>query len=197
MEATKELLLKEWVLSSFYGWLTGVVLVIITSGMFDAAGLEGFQFYLGISIGGSIGFFQWRKISHPAGIGTEWIWSSMFGMGIPFLVMDLLKRFAGISLGDNHLPVCITAGALVTALWQTFILKKKFTAALPWLWTCLGGWILASWTVISIDYVKLFIHHNLALFFINLTLIVSGGAVLGAVTGSTLISILRQPNSAQ
>jgi hypothetical protein len=191
MSLQSELTLKQWIISSFLGWLAGAVLVIVTSGTFDAIGLEGFQFYIGISMGAGVGFFQWRKLSR-AGIGVEWIWSTMFGMGIPFLLVDLVKRFSGFSFGDNYLPVCITVGAIVTSAWQTQILKQNNTAAQSWLWICLAGWILASWTVISIDYVKLIIHHNMTLFFINLTLIISGGAVLGAVTGPALMKILRQ-----
>ena len=190
MSSQSELTLKQWIIASFIGWLAGAVLVVLTSGSFDAIGLEGFQFYIGISMGAGVGFFQWRKLSR-AGIGVEWIWSTMFGMGIPFLLVDLVKRFSGFSFGDIYLPVCITIGALLTSVWQTLFLKRNYTAAHSWLWICLAGWVLASWTVISIDYVKLFIHHNLALFFINLTLIISGGAVLGAVTGPALIKILR------
>ena len=188
MSSQSELTLKQWIIASFIGWLAGVVL---TSGSFDAIGLEGFQFYIGISMGAGVGFFQWRKLPHER-IGSEWIWSTMFGMGIPFLLFDLIKHFTGFSFGENYLPVCITIGAVLTSVWQTQILKRNDTAAQSWLWICLAGWILASWTVISIDYVKLFIHHNLVLFFINLTLIISGGAVLGAVTGPALIKILFQ-----
>lgn len=191
MSSQSELTLKHWIIASFIGWLAGAVLVVLTSGSFDAIGLEGFQFYIGISMGAGVGFFQWRKLPHER-IGMEWIWSTMFGMGIPFLLFDLIKRFAGFSFGENYLPVCITIGAVLTSVWQTQILKRNDTAAQSWLWICLAGWVLASWTVISIDYVKLFIHHNLALFFINLTLIISGGAVLGAVTGPALIKILFQ-----
>lgn len=191
MSSQSELTVKQWIIASFLGWLAGAVMVIFTSGAFDAIGLEGFQFYIGISMGAGVGFFQWRKLSR-AGIGVEWIWSTMFGMGIPFLLVDLVKRFTGFSFGDNYLPVCITIGALLTSVWQMLFLKRNYTAAHSWLWICLTGWVLASWTVISIDYVKLFIHHNLALFFINLTLIISGGAVLGAVTGPALIKILLQ-----
>lgn len=192
MSSQSELTLKQWVTSSFIGWLAGAVLVVLTSGSFDAIGLEGFQFYVGISMGAGVGFIQWRKLTRNAAIGVEWIWSTVFGMGLPFLLVDLVKRYTGFTLGDNYLPVCITFGAILTSAWQMQILKRTCTGAGSWLWICLAGWILGSWTVISIDYVKLFIHHNLALFFINLTLIVSGGAVLGAVTGPTLITILRQ-----
>ena len=191
MSSQSELTLKQWIIASFIGWLAGAVLVVLTSGSFDAIGLEGFQFYIGISMGAGVGFFQWRKLPHER-IGSEWIWSTMFGMGIPFLLFDLIKHFTGFSFGENYLPVCITIGAVLTSVWQTQILKRNDTAAQSWVWICLAGWILASWTVISIDYVKLFIHHNLVLFFINLTLIISGGAVLGAVTGPALIKILFQ-----
>ncbi len=191
MSSQFEFTLKQWIVASFLGWLAGAVLLVMTSGSFDAIGLDGFQFYVGLSMGAGVGFFQWRKLSGH-GLGAEWIWSTVIGMGIPFLLGDLAKRYADFSLGDNYLPVCVTFGALVTSVWQTQILKREHTSAHSWLWICLAGWVLGSWTVISIDYVKFITKNNLAQFFINLTLIISGGAVLGAVTGPALIKILHR-----
>ena len=51
--------------------------------------------------------------------------------------------------------------------------------------------IFSGATVYGIDHIKLIIHRNLALFVINLTMILGGGAVLGLTTGSFLKKILR------
>lgn len=192
MENNTELTIRQWIKVSFIGWLCGAVLVIITSGMFDAIGLEGYQFYLGISMGGSVGFFQWRTLSRIAGIRTTWIWASMFGMGTPFFLFDLLRIFAGISIGSYYLPISIVAGGLLTSILQMVVLKQHSQNAVQWIWICFAGWILAATTILSIDYVKLIIHHNWTLFVINLVLIFSGGAVLGAVTGLPLMKMLKK-----
>ncbi len=61
-----------------------------------------------------------------------------------------------------------------------------------WISATFAGWIAASLTIFAIDFVMVNVR-NLAGFFINLTLIFSGGPVLGWVTGKTLVKILSSP----
>jgi hypothetical protein len=185
-----ELTLKRWISASFRGWLSGVFAVIATSGAFDAVGLEGYQFYLGISMGGCVGFFQWRTLSHVSRIGSAWIWSAFFGLGIPFLLFDLLKKYGGYVPGEHSLQYTIALGGAVTALWQTLIMRHFGYHASRWFLSSWSGWILAAATILAVDHTKMITNNNWALFVINLSLIVSGGAVLGAVTGPALVSIV-------
>lgn len=186
---------QRWITASFLGWLSGAFVVIFTSGIFDAIGLEGYQFYLGISMGGCVGFFQWRLLSRSSTLGAAWIWSSFFGMGLPFLLFDLLKIYGGIALGDRSLQYSIAAGGVFTALQQSLLLKRSGYHASRWFLVGWSGWVLAAATVLAVDYTKFITSYNWALFVINLTLILSGGIVLGAVTGSPLIKILNRTES--
>lgn len=186
---------RRWINASFLGWLCGMFVVVFTSGAFDAAGLDGYQFYLGISMGASVGFFQWNALSKSAGITSAWIWSSCFGLGIPFLLFDLLKIYGGFALGDRTLQYSIAVGAAATAYWQSLILKRAGCNASRWVLVGWTGWVLATVTVLAVDYTKYITSYNWALFVINLTLILSGGIVLGAVTGSPLIKILNRAES--
>lgn len=185
---------RQWITASGLGWILGTVFVIITSALFDAAGLEGFQFYLGISVGGGVGLLQWQLLRRGTRIDTGWIWSSMFGMGFPFLLNDLLSRSGVYSFGSYYLPVSVVAGAVVVTVWQYTILSSLTTAAGRWRIASLAGWIAASLMVLGVDVVKEFIHHNLALFFINLVLIFAGGFVLGGITVSTMRACIAGMN---
>lgn len=185
-----ELTTARWISASFRGWLSGVLAVIAASGVFDAAGLEGYQFYLGISMGGCVGFFQWQTLSKTSSIGSAWIWSTFFGLGMPFLLFDLLKNYGVFVPGENSLQYSIALGGAVTAFWQTLILKRAGYNASRWLLSGWAGWILAAATILAVDHTKMITSNNWALFVINLSLIISGGAVLGAVTGHSLLSIV-------
>lgn len=185
---------QRWITASFLGWLCGVVAVLFTSGLFDAAGLAGYQFFLGISVGGSVGIFQQRMLSRAAGIGMQWIWRTLLGMGLPFLLFDLLKIYGGASFGDKSLQYSIALGGVMTSILQSLLLRQKGYFASRWVLTGWSGWVLATATVLAVDYTKYITSENWALFIINLTLILSGGVVLGAITGTPLKKILTRSN---
>ena len=185
---------RKWILSTFAGWFGGAIMIIVTSMIFDGIGLEGFQFYIGISMGGCIGFFQWRTMRISVPIGAAWMWASLAGVGIPFLANDLLAKYGGLSLGSYFLPISVFFGGLLTGIFQYVVLKKEFSGATRWIVACWAGWIAASLTIFAIDYVTDNVK-NLAGFFINLALIFSGGPVLGWVTAATIRNILSSPVS--
>lgn len=189
-----EFTVQRWITASFLGWLFGVFAVVITSGLFDAAGLEGYQFYLGIGVGGSVGFFQQRMLSRTAGIGMQWIWRSMLGMGLPFLLFDLLTIYGGASFGEKSLQYSIALGGALTSILQSLLLRQRGFYASRWLLSGWSGWVLATATVLAVDYTKYITGNTWVLFIINLTLILSGGVVLGAITGSPLKKILNRSN---
>jgi hypothetical protein len=189
---------RQWIAASGFGWIAGVVLVIVTSVLFDAIGLEGFQFYLGISIGGGVGLLQWRLLRRIGHIDAGWIWSSIFGMGFPFLLNDLLSRSGAFSFGSYFLPVSVFSGAVVVSAWQYKILSPLTSAAPRWPVASFAGWIAAALMVLGVDVVKQFISHNMLLFFINLVLIFAGGFVLGGISGpamSRCIASIKESDS--
>jgi hypothetical protein len=177
---------RQWIAASGFGWIAGVVLVIVASVLFDAAEIEGFQFYLGISIGGGVGLLQWRLLRRNNLNDPGWIWSSVFGMGFPFLLNDLLSRSGAFSFGSYYLPVSVFAGAVIVSAWQYKILFSLTSAAARWPVASFAGWIAAALMVLGVDVVKQFISHNMILFFINFVLIFAGGFVLGGISGSAM-----------
>jgi hypothetical protein len=114
----------------------------------------------------------------------------VFGLGIPFLIFDLISQY-GSPLGSYYLPLSVASGSILTSVLQFLILKKYSPKAGRWIFGCIAGWIFAAATVLSIDYIKLVIDHNWALFFINVVMILGGGVVLGLITGKILISVFK------
>ena len=180
---------SSWVLANFLGWFAGAVLIILTSGLFDSIGLEGFQFYLGISMGAGIGYFQWKILRHHS-IGAEWIVSSIVGLGAPFLLVDLMKRYGGLPDNGAWLQVCVSFGGVIVAFWQSRLLQRRGIRSVRWLFAGWAGWVLAAATVLAMDYTKYLSSNKLVLFFLNLTLIIAGGAALGVVTAPTMQRLL-------
>jgi hypothetical protein len=182
---------SKWTKFTFLGWFVGIFLLIGLSAFLDSIGIEKFQFYIGVGLGAGVGFFQWRLLKKNFNMNHEWFWSSVLGMGIPFLIFDLASKFSAIQLGDFYLPLSTCSGAILISVLQFSILKNYSQHATRWIFGCTAGWILAAATVLSIDYLKNIIHNNWVGFFVNITMILGGGVVLGLVTGKVLISILK------
>ncbi|GHN01632.1 hypothetical protein WSM22_31210 [Cytophagales bacterium WSM2-2] len=172
----------RWTAVTFAGWFLGVILILLLSGLLDAAGIEHMQFYLGLGMGAGVGFAQWLYLRKKSTIGKNWIWSSALGMGIPFVVMDFLFP----DIGSYKLFFSVMLGALSTAVWQFSILRGHFSNVKLWVIFCFCGWFIGVATVFSVDYtnnLKSHISSNLLLALINLILILAGGVLLGIVTG--------------
>jgi hypothetical protein len=61
-----------------------------------------------------------------------------------------------------------------------------------WILMSFAGWSAAAITTLSINYTSRIAHNNLLLFFLNLTLILAGGPVLGSVTGFFMKGMLTR-----
>ncbi len=142
-------------------------------------------------MGAGVGAAQWFVLRRVMHIDKRWMWFSIIGMGIPFLVMDLFLK----DMLTHKLPLEMSISAVLVSLLQFNLLKSHFSKAYWWIFGCTIGWCLAVATVFTIDYtngLKEVIHSNLALAGINLLLILSGGIVLGIVTGVLMKRILNE-----
>lgn len=184
--------LFQWTKATFLGWFVGIILIVALSSALDSVGVEKLQFFLGVGLGAGVGFFQWRVLKKILGMRVTWLWTSLLGVGVPFLFFDFVSLYSAQPLGSYYLPLSVCTSAVFIGVLQYFILRKFLPKAHFWIIGSIAGWILAAATVLSIDYIKLIIHHNLALFVINLTMILGGGAVLGFITGSFLEKVLKK-----
>lgn len=180
---------RRWTASTSFGWLSGIFFVVLLSGVFDWAGVEGFQFYTGMGMAGGVGLFQWLRLRRYD-IGPSWVFSGVAGFGLAFLSYDLVARFTSFTLGDLFLPVCVPLGAATTGLTQVALLHMRGKQA--WRWTAMSvlAWSMATLLVVLVSYTRAIAPHPLTGFFVNLTLILSGGPVLGATTFNSVASWL-------
>jgi len=179
----------RWTRATFRGWLLGVVFIIAFSSLLDSIGIEGAQFYLGLA-GAGVGFTQWLLLKKFTTISRKWIWFSTTGMSIPFIVLDIVAPHAF----TYRLPLGVVLGALLSGLLQFMILKHHSPKATVWIWGSVAGWTLAILAVVAVEYTKHlapYVRYNLILALINLVLILSGGIILGIITGSVLKKILK------
>lgn len=183
---------SAWIKATFIGWFLGIILIFVLSSLFDAIGIEGFQFFLGIGMGAGVGFMQGRLLRTSGFVNTSWLWTSVVGMGLPFIISDLLIIYGDLSLGSYYIPVCIASGSVMVSFLQYVYLTKFSPRAWRWILGCSLGWILAGVTVFAIDYTKHITDQVMVLFFLNLYLILGGGIILGLITTPFLRIILRQ-----
>lgn len=176
--------LKKWTLSTFLGWLLSVVFILILSGIFDGLGIEGYQFYLGISVGLGVGLTQWLRLRKYSNIGIKWVWYTALGAGLPFLIFDLLKLYGHVNFGERYLLYSVSVAGISVGIMQYLLLKPYSSKAINWIPLSFVGWICAALTVLGINSSMHYIKQPLLGLIINLSLILAGGIVLGLITGS-------------
>jgi hypothetical protein len=173
--------------ATFLGWVSGIFLVILLSSVLDSMGIENFQFYIGAGMGIGVGWAQGRVLQTAGKLSAVWWWTTTLGLGVPFLLFDFYAHYFSVSLGDRYLPVSLFTGSLAAGLLHYGYLKKYYAAAVWWLPASVLGWLLAGGTVYLVTYTRHIASSNALLFVLNLSLILSGGWVLGKVTGFVLV----------
>lgn len=183
--------LSRWTRLTFFGWLLGIVLILLLSSLFDVIGLDDFQFFIGIGMGGGVGVFQFRYFRNSVGPGVMWLWYSLIGVAFPFLLNDLIFKLGEVPGTGYYLPISVVTGSIFVSILQFSILKNHFGRGSLWIIGGVISWTLAMGTVLSMDYLKEIITNRWAGFFINLSLILGGGVVLGISSGLFLRKIFR------
>lgn len=175
---------KRWVWHSTLGWWLGVLFIGLLSSLFEAVGLNEFQFFLGLGIGGGVGLMQGRLWRSVPGLFRSWLFSTSLGMGVGFLAFDLLFLVAAPS-SPSLLPKAL-AGALVAALLQQRVFYRYQLRVKYWWLGSFLAWAAGLLTVLSMDYLKGMSVDNLIMFAVNLALILAGGTVLGLSSAAFL-----------
>lgn len=175
---------RSWVLATFLGWFIAIVFIVVLSGSFDAMGLDGYQFYIGLGIACGVGGLQGIVLRRRAPLFVPWLQASLVGLAVPFLLMDVISLY-WFPLGEYYLPVTVAISSVVISVLQQRVLHRYFKNV-RWTVRSVLGWWLACLAVLGVNYSMKYIHNNLAGFFVNLFLILVGGLILGLVTGGAV-----------
>lgn len=182
----------HWVRATFLGWLLGFAIILIGAVIGDLLGAGGGESIIGLGMGAGVGYTQGRSLSRWQIPKNKWMWSSIAGMGFPFIVSDIVYVVWGeFSLTFPILLAATAFGGLLTGLLQQRILSLKFERSLWWIPTSIIAWSLAGASPGLLIEIAGNIPGRWIGFFVNLGIILFGGVLLGVITGASLGRILR------
>lgn len=194
---------SRWVLATFGGWLLGVVVIVLLAAITEAVGL-GNQSPVGIGMGLTVGYAQWRVARKWFGATSQWMWASASGMGTAFVLWDLTgARWSGapfflhLTVRQSELfrnIILVALGSLLVGLWQRRTLRSRSVRADWWIATSIAGWMSAAGLtalMVSAGHPR----SSLQLW-LNFGGIALGGVLLGVITGGGLVWLLRPSTSA-
>lgn len=168
----------------------GIVLSLIISEPIESSFEKPIQFYLGLTMGFSIGLAQYFLIRKLLSI--TWIVFSSLLMGGG---MWLVEWF---SIGGlyYHLPIAVIVGGLTLSLWQVKYLKLSIGLAKHWIFSSLSAWLLSVTAVLLINCTMKIRSSelNLLIAAVNLLLILSGGVFHGILTFYPMKKIVEDLN---
>lgn len=166
----KIIFLGKWVLVTTIVWPVGVVVSFIVPHMAEII-FGKTNFLVGLSFGAVVGYAQWFVLKTQIPRSSWWGLSCTIGMGIPFMVLNI------------DLRVLVILGGLLTGLLQIRVLIPYSTKSNWWiLATPIAspiGWGLCWLSVAGSD--------------VSLWGLGLGGVILGVITGSAILCILKFP----
>jgi len=184
-----------WVRATFFGWMLGVVLVVLAAMAVDwiGNGAVDLQSVVGLGMGAGVGFTQGRVARRWLAGARHWVWTTLVGMTLPFAAFDLFptvsRRFGDVP----RILLEVAVAAFLAGLLQQRILRRNFGRAVWWIPASVAGWTLAA----AFSASSSLLPGNgpgrgltMALHFVT---ILGGGVVLGLVTGGALVWMRRGP----
>ena len=174
----------RWVLATLGGWVLGVVLIVVLAEVVRI----GQEFALGVGMGLGVGFMQWRVARRWFGANSQWMWSTVVGLGLPFALSDVFGRWVTGS-DANRLLTHVAVGSLLVGFWQYRLLQRRFRSASVWILACMGGWVVAVGLLGALvnGY-----GGGPTRAWLNMGILALGGVVVGITTGGTLVWLFRQ-----
>jgi hypothetical protein len=173
-------LLGRWFLGTLIGWFVGILLAIGLSyavvGLFYA---EETNLIVGLVLGAAVGLAQLVAVRGVLPLTSRWVWGAAAGLGVPFIVGVVVSEvwFNVTEASDTWLVLVALAGGALAGLLQAPVLRRSTYQARA-LW-----WIPASSVSWGVAWLASVAWAEAG--------IVLGGVVLGAVSGSLLIWMLR------
>ncbi len=171
-------LFGRWFLGTLIGWFVGALLAIGLSyavvGLFFA---EETNLIVGLVLGAVVGLAQLVAVRGVLPLTSRWVWGAATGLGIPFVVGVVVSGvwFNATETSDTWLVLVALAGGALAGLLQAPVLRRRTSRALWWISASSVSWAVAWLASVAWAEAGLLL----------------GGVVLGAVSGSLLIWLLR------
>ena len=171
-------LLGRWFIATFLGWIIGIILAIVLSyAIVNLFYPEETNLIVGLVLGAVVGGAQVIAVRRALELTRRWISGAALGMGIPFIIAVVIGRawFGGREASEMWLvPVGIVGGALA-GLIQAPVLRRHTGRARWWILASVVSWgaawlVSTAWGALGL---------------------LTGGLVLGAVSGALLVWLLR------
>jgi hypothetical protein len=171
--------------ATWLGFLLAVPCIAALALVGEAAGIGGSQVLVGAGLGLGVGLLQSRVLRGLVDRAAPWILSSVVGLALPFLAIDVA------TLVGRTIPVSLLApiglGGLIAGIWQAALLSRRFRSTAIWVLASAGGWALAGAFALSADgWSRTQSLRGVWGALAYLGMISVGGLVVGLVTGAAL-----------
>ena len=183
--------MRAWIVATLAGWLLGIPSIALFALIGEAIGLAGKHVMIGAGMGVSLGVLQSRVIRRLMGHGRAWVLSCAGGLAAAMAAGDVAATVGWTSPYRLHLAVI--AGGTLASIWQARILRTAVSGAAAWIPASVLGWSAAAAAVGTAD--VLFQARMLggaAGALVYLGLVVSGGLLLGVITGVSLRTLFER-----
>ena len=136
--------LSRWIFDSFWGWLLGIIIILVLSSLLDSIGIENLQFYVGIGVIAGISLAQYRHIRRYFHFDISWMIWSILSFSMPFILIDGIRHYGLYSFSQNPLMLCVILATFTLSLTQYFLIKRTMPYPLSWCIFSIIGWSLAG-----------------------------------------------------
>ncbi len=179
--------LTRWILSTFLGWLIGIAAVIVLAMLWDSLGIGTAQFMVGLGMGTGVGIMQSRQLRPWLGNPWPWIYASVIGMSVPFILADVISALGGLPF---MLPLFVLLSGLFAGFLQSRLLRPHSRSSQWWIAASAVAWILAAGVIPLSDALDQLLDLGPIGALVTILIWLAGGAIHGVISGSSLIRIL-------
>ena len=183
---------RKWILFTSIGWVLGIALILILLIPLESLKINvGGQAIVGIGMSAGVGFMQWLLLKQKSPVRINWIWLSILGFSLPFILFDVLAYFIKIS-PEIYVPIATAlSGVLAGWLQARFVLKCSAEDSRGWILFSFLGWFTATIITFLIFRFNMYIEKHVAIFIAFAALFI-GGPLLGYITGLKMKILVDQ-----
>ena len=186
MHKIKSTFINRWINNTLWGWLLGILFIIVVSLLLEQLKVKETQLFIGFSMGLGVGLTQWTALKKVTVVSHKWVGYTTLGMGIPPLIFALLAAvWDGFPL-NYSLQINIAAGGLLTGIVQQPIIQKRFVDQKHWAIYSFFGWTVAGLLATVSDFNIIPKGGGLISAFLVLLSICIGGLALGYISSKAL-----------